>query len=48
MKKKKFILVVLCLIVLFSVTGCGSSHDSSKDEYGYYTREDGKRIWYRK
>ena len=47
MKKNKIFLILLCLLVLFSVTGCGSSNKDDA-EYGYYTREDGKRIWYKK
>ncbi len=47
MKRKNIIIILLCLVFLLSVTGCSSKKKAS-DKYGYYTREDGKRIWYEK
>ncbi len=52
MKKKSLLLVMLMILVLFSVTGCGSNSSSKRDwqkdayEQGYYKGADGK--WYHK
>lgn len=46
MKKSKLFLIVLSLSLLFVVTGCSSNNNTSNNDRGFYTREDGKRIWY--
>lgn len=48
---KKAIAIILALMTLvgcLSLSGCGSRKQSAKEKYGmdYYTRSDGKRIWY--
>ena len=43
---KMMISIMLAFCLLF--TACGDDKPSAKEKYGmdYYTREDGKRIWY--
>lgn len=45
--KRKLSIALLCLVIMTFITGCGSSNSKSDSEYGYYTRDDGKRIWYK-
>jgi hypothetical protein len=40
-------LIIITLLGCLSMTAC-SSRKSSNHEYGYYTRSDGKRIWFKK
>lgn len=48
---KRVIAIILTVVTLLgcslSLTACGSKQ-SAKEKYGmdYYTRSDGKRIWY--
>jgi hypothetical protein len=41
-------LAVMMLMGCLTLTGCRSRGQSAKEKYGmdYYTRSDGKRIWY--
>ena len=41
-------LILMTLLGCLSLSGCGPSKQSAKEKYGmdYYTRSDGKRIWY--
>ena len=46
---KKAIAIILTMVTLFgclAMSGCGSKRNSNP-EYGYYTRSDGKRIWFK-
>ena len=48
---KRFIAVILVIAAFAScltLSGCTGSKQSAKEKYGmdYYTRSDGKRIWY--
>ena len=48
---KKAISVFLAIVTLLgcmTLSGCVGKKQSAKDKYGmdYYTRADGKRIWY--
>ncbi len=42
----KVLKVALGSLLLLGLIGCSSSRGN--DKYGYYTREDGTRIWYKK
>ena len=41
--KKKILIILICLIVLFGISGCGSSNKES--DYSFYDTADGRRIW---